>query len=175
MAFLQIYYGYGAKYHVRSDYEVLVHHRLLQRCWCIAVLTTDHSMSSALSSVSLPLMLISNTGAKLSRMACHMTSACILMYAKHSFAQAYSVYKPQGAILVRFLANKGAAYTPENTVPCKVHPPSVEGSICQRQRAGYTDRRTSSCDFVTPSFTLASCKKRSSGNTVIPVRPPMMG
>ena len=46
MAFLQIYYGYGAKYHVRSDYEVLVHHRLLQRCWCIAglMLTTDHSM-----------------------------------------------------------------------------------------------------------------------------------
>ena len=30
--FYKIYYGYGAKYHVRSDYEVLVHHRLLQRC-----------------------------------------------------------------------------------------------------------------------------------------------
>ena len=53
MAFLQIYYGYGGKYHVRSDYEVLVHHRLLQRCWCIAVLTTDHSMSSALHVFSL--------------------------------------------------------------------------------------------------------------------------
>ena len=107
MAFLQIYYGYGAKYHVRSDYEVLVHSRLITPCHLHYLQSRCHCVDQQ-----------HRREAESNDMSHDVSMHTDIMLSIHSRKHIRCISR-RGDFGPIFREKK-CAYTPENTVPVHV-------------------------------------------------------